>query len=80
MNLILLLVLVLEVCIGIAAWLSPQWLRAVSAHLLTRADALELISKEEQRRMQLWSAELGLDARRGEESTEDRRVRVLARH
>jgi len=60
MNLILLLVVVLEICIGICAWLSPQWLRSVAARLLTRADVLDLVRKEEQRRMQFWATELGL--------------------
>jgi hypothetical protein len=60
MNLVLLLVVVLEVCIGLCAWLSPQWLRAVAAHLLTRADVLDLAQNEKRRRMQYWTAELGL--------------------
>jgi len=66
MNLILLLVVVLEICIGICAWLSPQWLRSVAARLLTRADVLDLVRKEEQRRMQFWATELGLAEHPGE--------------
>ena len=61
MNLILLLVLIAEVCFGVCAWLSPQWLRFVAARLLTRADILGLVRKEEQRRMQFWTAQFGLD-------------------
>jgi len=60
MNLVLLLVVVLEVCIGVCAWLSPQWLRAVAAHLLARADVLDLVQNEKRRRMQYWTAQLGL--------------------
>ena len=81
MNLILLLVLVVEVCIGVAAWLSPQWLRSVAAHLLTRADILDLVRTEERRRLQFWSAEFGLEARSREETVDnDPRMRVVARH
>jgi hypothetical protein len=61
MNLVLLLVVILEICIGFCGWLSPQWLRAVAARLLTRADMLDLLRTEEQRRMQFWTEELGVD-------------------
>ena len=61
MNLVLLLVVVLEVCFAVCAWLSPRWLRAAAAHLLTRADVLDMLRTEEQRRMQFWTTELGLD-------------------
>jgi hypothetical protein len=67
MNLILLLVLVLQVCIGICAWLSPEWLRSVAARLLTRADLIDIVRKEGQRRMQFWTAELGLTEHSGEQ-------------
>ncbi len=82
MNLILLVVLVSEACIGICAWLSPQWLRSVAAHLLARADVLELTRKEERRRLQFWNAELGLEARDNETPSANGSlpVRVLARH
>ncbi len=82
MNLILLVVLVSEACIGICAWLSPQWLRSVAAHLLARADVLELTRKEERRRLQFWNAELGLEARDNEtpSASGSLPVRVLARH
>ena len=80
MNIVLLMVLVLEVCIGIAAWLSPQWLRSVAAHLLTRADILDLVRKEEQRRLRFWSAEFGLETdSHSEPVAGDQPVRVLAR-
>ena len=69
MNLVLLLVVVLQASIGICAWLSPRWLRAVAAHLLTRADVLDLIRAEEQRRMQFWTAQLNLDHRSEREIT-----------
>ena len=68
MNLILLLVLVLEGCIGICAWLSPEWLRWVAARLLTRADLIDIVRNEGQRRMQFWTAELGLTRHSGEQA------------
>ena len=72
MNLILLLVVIAEACLGICAWLSPQWLRSIAARLLTRADVLDFVRKEEQRRMQFWTVELGLnrqpEAEHGESS------------
>lgn len=81
MNLVLLLVLMLEVCIGVCAWLSPQWLRSVAAHLLTRADVLDLVRREEQRRMQYWITELGLSNRSEKEISEPSApARVLVRH
>lgn len=61
MNLILLLVLIAEVCLGVCGWRSPQWLRFVAARLLTRTDILDLVQKEEQRRMQFWTSQFGLD-------------------
>lgn len=80
MNLILLLVVISEVCIGICAWLSPQWLRAVAAHLLTRADVLDLVRTEEQRRMRFWMSEFGLAGHSKEEMTDSRtQVAMLAR-
>jgi hypothetical protein len=63
MNLVLLMVVVAEACIGVCAWLSPEWLRRVATRLLTRADLIEITRKEEQRRMQFWSAEIGLSDR-----------------
>lgn len=81
MNLVLLLVLILEVCIGVCAWLSPQWLRSVAAHLLTRADVLDLVRKEEQRRMQFWITELGVGKHSENEISEHSvPARVLVRH
>jgi len=81
MNLVLLLVLVLQGCIGICAWLSPLWLRSVAAHLLTRADVIDLVRNEKQRRMRFWTTELGL----AEHSKEERidsvpQARALAHH
>jgi hypothetical protein len=81
MNLVLLLVLIVEVCIGICAWLSPQWLRAVAAHLLTRADILDMVRKGERQRMQFWITELGLGKHSEEEISEHSSpARVLVRH
>jgi hypothetical protein len=61
MNLLLLLLLLAEVCFGMCAWLTPECLRWVAAHLLTRADVIELARREHEGRMQHWRDELGLD-------------------
>jgi hypothetical protein len=80
MNIVLLLVLVLELCLGIAAWLSPQWLRSVAAHLLARADVLDLVRTEERRRLQFWNTELGIDKHDEVEISDTvQRARVLVR-
>jgi len=81
MNLILLLVVVLEVCIAVCAWLSPRWLRGAAAHLLTRADVLDIVRAEEQRRMQFWTSELGLNRHSEEQiSQPGTSVRPLVNH
>jgi hypothetical protein len=61
-NPVLLLILVAEVCLGICAWHSPQFLRRVAAHLLTRADVVDVSRLESERRMKVWLNEFGLDA------------------
>ena len=66
MNLILLMVLVSELCLGLCAWLSPGSLRWIAAHLLTRADVIEVAKKEHKRRIQFWENELGVDQRESE--------------
>jgi hypothetical protein len=62
LNPVLLLILIAEVCLGVCAWQSPQFLRRAAAHLLTRADVVDLSKAESERRMRLWLNELGLDA------------------
>jgi hypothetical protein len=62
LNPVLLLILVAEVCLGICAWHSPQFLRRVAAHLLTRADVVDVSRLESERRMKIWLDEFGLDA------------------
>ena len=62
LNPVLLLMLVSEVCLGICAWQSPRFLRRMAAHLLTRADVVDVSRMESERRMKLWLNELGLDA------------------
>ena len=61
-NPVLLLMLVSEVCLGLCAWQSPRFLRRMAAHLLTRADVVDVSRTEGERRMKLWLTELGLDA------------------
>jgi hypothetical protein len=62
LNPVLLLILVAEVCLGICAWHSPRFLRRAAAHLLTRADVVDVSRTESERRMKLWLNELGLEA------------------
>ena len=59
-NPVLLLILIAEVCSGLCAWLCPQFLRWIAAHLLTRADVIDLSRRETERRMKYWLDELGL--------------------
>jgi len=61
-NPVLLLILVSEVCLCICAWHSPRFLRRVAAHLLTRADVVDLSQQESARRMKVWLNEFGLEA------------------
>jgi hypothetical protein len=56
------LVLVAEVCLGICAWHSPRFLRRVAAHLLTRADVVDIFRQENIRRMQFWTDKFELEA------------------
>ena len=60
MNLILLLIVIAQVCLGLCCWLSPEALRFLAAHLLTRADVIESARREQACRLQFWQLELGL--------------------
>ena len=51
-----------EACLGICAWQSTRFLRRVAAHLLTRADVVDIFRQENIRRMQFWIDKLGLEA------------------
>jgi hypothetical protein len=61
-NPVLVLVLVAEVCLGICAWNSPRFLRRVAAHLLTRADVVDIFRQENIRRMQFWTDKFELES------------------
>jgi len=61
-NPVLVLILVAEVCLGICAWHSPRFLRRVAAHLLTRADVVDIFRQENIRRMQFWTDKFELEA------------------
>jgi hypothetical protein len=61
MNLVLLMLLIAQVCLGICAWLSPQLLRGLAAHLLTRADVIDASRVENERRLRYWNSEFGLN-------------------
>ena len=81
-NPVLLLILIAEVCLGLCAWLCPQCLRWVAAHLLTRADVIDVSRCEAERRMKYWLDELGLarEPLTGEDCRELPTMRRLARH
>ena len=61
-NPVLLMIFVSEVCLGICAWRSPRFLRRIAAHLLTRADVVDVARQEGERRMEHWRDELGLES------------------
>ena len=63
MNLILAVIVIAEVCLAICAWRSPECLRWLAAHLLTRADVIDLAGAATKRRLRFWSLELGVEAR-----------------
>ena len=60
-NPVLLLILIAEICLGLCAWQSPRFLRRTAAHLLTRADVLDVSRRESARSMKVWLNELGLE-------------------
>ncbi|MEO8051123.1 MAG: hypothetical protein ABI833_11975 [Acidobacteriota bacterium] len=60
MNTVLLMILIAEACLGVCAWLTPNCLRHLAAHLLTRADVVEAAKAESCRRIQFWRDELGV--------------------
>ena len=61
-NPVLVLILVAEFCLGLCAWHSPRFLRRVAAHLLTRADVVDIFRQENIRRMQFWIDKFQLEA------------------
>lgn len=61
MNVVLLLILIAQICLGVCAWLTPEALRSMAALLLTRADVIEAARAEHSRRLRYWQGELGLD-------------------
>lgn len=80
MNLILLMLLIAQVCLGICAWLSPRLLRGLAAQLLTRADVIDASRVESERRLRFWNGELGLNRETLEEvETEHPMPRLFAR-
>ena len=76
MNLVLLMLLIAQGCLGICAWLSPQFLRLIAARLLTRADVIDTSRLETTRRLRFWTGELGLNRETIEEETEHPLPRV----
>jgi hypothetical protein len=76
MNLVLLMLSIAQACLGISAWLSPNLLRWMAAHLLTRADVIDASRVESERRLRFWNAELGLGQHQLQEETEHPLPRV----
>jgi hypothetical protein len=60
-NLVLLLIVISQVCLGVCAWLSPECLRWLASHFLARADAVEAAKEVTERRLRYWRSEFGLD-------------------
>jgi hypothetical protein len=58
MNLALMVIVIAEVCLGICAWRSSECLRWIAAHLLTKADVIDLSKDATIRRIQFWNREL----------------------
>ena len=67
MNLVLLMILILEACLGICAWVSPEFLRSIASRLLTRADVIEAARAANHQRMHYWQGVLGLNHETAEE-------------
>jgi hypothetical protein len=61
MNLVLLMILISEACLGICAWVSPEFLRWIASHLLMRADVIEAARAARQQRLRYWQGVLGLN-------------------
>ena len=61
MNLVLAVVVIAEICLGICAWRSSECLRWLAAHLLTKADVIDLSKAAAERRMRYWNLELRVD-------------------
>jgi hypothetical protein len=82
MNLVLLMLLIAQACLGVCAWLSPGLLRSLAAHLLTRADVIDASRAESERRLRYWKGEFGVNQQDRDEEI-DRplpRVHGFARH
>ena len=60
MNVVLLLIVISQVCLGVCAWLSPECLRWLASHFLARADAVDAAREVAERRLRFWRSELGL--------------------
>ena len=61
MNVVLLLIVISQVCLGVCAWRSPECLRWLASHFLARADAVDAAREVAERRLRFWRSELGLD-------------------
>ena len=61
-NPVLLLAVVSEICLGICAWRSPRFLRRVAAHLLARADVIDISERERFLRARYWLKHLNVES------------------
>jgi hypothetical protein len=82
MNIVLAMLVISEACLGICVWLTPDCLRRLAAHLLTRADVIEAARAEQRRRIRFWRGELGVQdvAAAPEAPVSSRVVSPLARN
>ena len=80
-NPVLLLIFLAQICFGICAARSPQFLRWVAAHLLTRADVIDLSRSEGERRKRFWLSELKVsrDVREPEHQERSAAIRLFSR-
>ena len=80
-NPVLLLIFIAQICFGICAARSPQFLRWVAAHLLTKADVIDLCRTEGERRKRFWLSELKVsrDVRAPERRERPPAIRLFSR-
>ena len=60
-NPVLALALVSQICLGICAWRSPRFLRNLAAHLLARADLIDIWEHQRKARPKYWRKKLGVE-------------------
>jgi len=79
MNLLLLLIVICGAGFALCSWFSSEFLRWMSAQLLTRADVIEAARKLNDQRRRFWRAELGVSENTGSDAREQDVPAALAR-